>query len=267
MNSEKRISEEYFDREKEIQFKKFIAEQAMWPPDKWSAEFNDYVGQKLKEDEEDFSLEAAPEKMKDNDFKKYLKGFDFREEELQNKKILDLGCGEGNFIKEIIDRNYTKEAYGADRRIGTDVKFEGAEKKYSDHFFNRDFSEELPIKNCDYVLSYAAMDVVDSVSDASDGSLNVSMIRERISSAINALSDNGELRVFPLWKAPEFSDAEGFKLSYAEWNSVLNEMAEDGRIKYELKPIDIQVRRLTDGGKEVFLKELLIIKKAKNENA
>ena len=92
-------------------FKKFLTEQISLPSEEWSEDFKKYVDEKYEKGKREI-LDRSPEKQRKHDFERYLKGLDLNIEDLKDKKILDLGCGEeGSFVKECLNKKITKEGF------------------------------------------------------------------------------------------------------------------------------------------------------------
>ena len=77
--------------------------------------------------------------------KQYYNAFELSDEILKNKKVLDVGCGTGEFIKYLHDTNTTTQAYGLD--ISTNNLILG--KKY---FFHQDYNQDFRKHGFDLIL-------------------------------------------------------------------------------------------------------------------
>ena len=239
--------EEELETEKTPAFKEFLIHQISLPHEEWSKEFKDYIEKKRNEESE---KESGLEQLSESEltYKRYLKGLELTEEELKNKKILDLGCGEeGEFVKECIDKDLTKEIYGIDLEVDPDT----FDEKLKDHFFKKEFEDEFPIKNLDYVISVGAL---EAPSDESDERKPVKILKY----ALEALNDKGEIKIYPIRKAPPESGLEGIEYSRKKWDEIMNEFASKEDVKYEFNPIDI---RVSANNEDVWLEEVLTIKK------
>jgi len=237
--------EEKIDREKESDrveesFREFLAEQISLPEKSWSQEFKDYVGKKYQEGKEPIP-ERSPEKEQHLTFERYLKGLDLKEEDLKNKRILDLGCGEkGEFVRECLKRRLTAEAFGLDLKV-----------RPKERFIQGDFEKKIPLGNLDYIISFGGIEAPASVEDVCDP-------KKTLENALNSLKQDGEIRIYPLRKAPPESELKGIEFSRKKWQEILEGLSLKGKIEYELRPIDIRV----SGKKpDVWLEEILIIKK------
>ncbi|MHC4397925.1 MAG: methyltransferase domain-containing protein, partial [Planctomycetota bacterium] len=168
----------------------YMAEQTALPPEKWSDEFNDYIAQKIKEKAEDEAKETPPEEWHESTYQRHLKSLNLTAEKLQDKKVLDIGCGEeGYFVKSLIDEGVTDDVYGLDMR-----KVEDPDDRYKRHFIQGDMLQEIPVKDCDLAVSVGAMTVTKF-------SESKSSIRTMIKNTLGAVKPGGEARIFPLQKA------------------------------------------------------------------
>lgn len=239
------------NEKRSLEFRRFLAEQVSLSPDKWDEKFKDYMEEKYKEAQKEIP-ERTSEEERELTFRRYLKGLDLTEEELKNKKILDLGCGEeGIFVKECLKRQISQEAYGIDLLINSDT----LEEKDKNHFFKDDFEKEFPIKNLDYVLSAGAV-------EAPFDELNQSEPEKTLLEGIDSIKDTGEIRIFPIRNTYPESEHKGIRFARQKWDEILNELADKKKIEYEIKPIDIRVGI----NKDVWLEEVLILKKELNDN-
>ena len=97
-------------------------------------------------------LGAKDAEVKANLYSKILTKKDF-------KSVVDIGCGEGSFLKEMIKLINVKKA------VGTDISYfilKQAQKNNPDMDFFRSDSENLPFKNDEYELS-TIIDVLEHV--------------------------------------------------------------------------------------------------------
>ncbi len=244
---ETKFQKEEGENEKDSQFKEFLAQQISLPRNEWSEKFRDYVEEKYKKEKEEIS-EYSPKEQQELIFKRYLKGLGLSEEDLKNKRILDLGCGEqGDFIKECLDKHITQEAYGLDAKIVPEL-FEG---KYKDHFFEGNFESKFPIENFDYIISMGAVEAPSNEIDSRDP-------EKTLHEALKVLKEQGEIRIYPIRKAPPENKLKGVEFMRKKWMEILKELSVKEKVEWELNPIDIKV---AGKNKDVWLEEVLIIKK------
>jgi len=230
------------------EFRKFLNEQISLPQEKWDEKFKLYAQKKYQELQEEVPERTMEEEQNIN-FERYLKSFDISKEDLKNKRILDLGCGEGEFVKECLDENISKEVYGLDLQINPE-DFEGRYRKY---FLKGNFQKELPIENLDLIISLGAV-------KAPFHELDMNNPKTTIDLALKALKENGEIRIFPLRKTHPNNDLKGVEFSEKKWKETLKELVAENNIEYKICPIDIKV---AGKNKDVWLEEVLIIKKSK----
>ncbi len=215
----------------------------MLPKEKWSGEFKKYIEKKIGESIPE-KREQTREEMQKNTFKRYLKGLDMKKDDLQDKKILDVGCGEeGEFVKECLESEITNDIHGLDFAVNP-----GKFGKYSQHFLKGMMQKKIPIKNVDYAVSVGALSLFNTKEE----------IEKTLPKVINTLKNGGELRIWPIRKAPPEKGLEGIKEARKNWLEVLSNLSSKGKIDYELRPTDI---RVAGDNKDVWLEEVLIIKK------
>jgi len=228
------------------EFRQFLAKQIALPEEKWDEKFKQYIEQKNNDLLQEIP-ERNPEEEQEWNFQRYLKSLDLKKEGLVNKRILDLGCGEGDFIKFCLGQGISTEVYGLDIQLEPEETNPGFRK----YFLKGDFEEELPIKELDYIISVAAVDAPCSQEIERD-------LRKILILAFMAIKHDGEIRIFPIRKTGIRSGLRAIEFSYKKWMEILERLSAKGLIDYELKPIDIRVA----GNKpDVWLEQVLIIKK------
>jgi SAM-dependent methyltransferase len=234
-----------WENKKSQEFRDWIKEQALLPAEKWNEDFRNYVELKYEESlekEEDESREEIMQKT----WERYLNGLDFSEKDLKDKRIIDLGCGEGEFVRECLSRGISQEVYGLDLKTEEEVK----DLEEQGHFFTGDFEKELPLKNLDYILSVGAVSLgIDK--ETAKGK------EQTLRHALDAINKDGQIRIFPINKVGEHSQLEGIKDSEKVLKDILEKIKKDYDIEYELRPIDIRVSGID---KDVWLEQVLIIK-------
>ncbi len=233
-----------WENKKSQEFHDWIMGQALAPADKWSEDFRNYVELKHREGSEKEEDENREEIIQES-WERYLNGLDLSEGDLKDKKILDLGCGEGEFIKGCLSKGISQEVYGLD------LKAEGESKdlKEQGHFFTGDFEKELLLKNLDYVLSVGAVSVGIKKETAKGK-------EQTLRWALDAINKDGQIRIFPIGKVGEHSQLEGIKESEKVLGEILEKISKDYDIEYESRPIDIRVSGVN---KDVWLEQVLII--------
>jgi len=231
------------------EFRNFLAEQVSLPREKWDERFKDYLEKKWQEEtkKQGGVPKPFPHETKEKDLKRYLEKLDLSIEELKGKRILDLGCGDGNFVKECLDKKITEDAFGFDYRIEP----EAVPSEYRGHLIRADFEEEFPMKTFDLIEAFASLEAPSFIGEKKNP-------KKSLLFALEALKEDGEIRIFPVRKAPPQSGLLGVEYSKKIWQEILRELKDEKGIKWESRPINI---RVAGKNKDVWLEELLIIKK------
>jgi SAM-dependent methyltransferase len=242
-----------------------MQEQIRLPREQWSHNFLDYVVFLTKKNEieiKDYEEYIVHGKDKnENEFKKediysfeengekferYMNMLGLTKEQIENKIILDLGCGEGEFVKHCIDKKITNKVYGIDIDIYDKIGIESnigkreqiridVDENYKGHLLQGDFTKELPIKNIDYVISMGAVStIIDKVQYGNE-------MERSIESALNAINENGEIRIWPIFQVAKATPEEYFEKSWQNWKVYLEKLARNKKIEYELEPREIDV--------------------------
>lgn len=229
------------ENKKSAEFRAWITEQALAPSDKRNSDFQDYVNEKYRDNRKEDRQEE-----REATAERYLKGLDLNVKDLKDKRVLDLGCETGDFIRYCLDSDITEAAYGLDSRL----KGEALNENYKDNFFESDFKRDLPVKNLDYILSVGAVSLYADEE-------NLTVLETTINKSLDALSKGGQIRIYPIPKVGESSSLEGVKETEKAILSVLRELEQSKGIQYEMRPIDIHV---SGAKKDVWLEQVLIIK-------
>ena len=200
----------------------------------------------------DYRPPLSLEEERKYDFEKYLKGLNLNLEDLRGKRILDLGCGPGGFVKECTDRGLA-EVYGLDLNIDP----EKLEEKYKNHFLKGDFKEELPLKDLDLIVSHGA------VGPGRDREQDLIKI---ITRALESIKEDGEIRISPihkvLYRAPGTDCHKSAEFERKKWQEALDHLSSKGLINYELRPIRIgNVFNEIGDEPDIWLTEVLVLKK------
>ncbi|MBU0650227.1 class I SAM-dependent methyltransferase [Patescibacteria group bacterium] len=237
-----------FIEDKKFDYNQWLEEQVLLPKHQRDNRFNEIIKDKVWEiQKREQQGEISEQEKIQRTMGRYFKGLELDRELLKGKKILDLGCDTGEFVRGCLEKGITKEIYGVDHELREQARAQ----EYEDHFFQADFEKELPVKDCDCIFSYAAI------------SLNfdhqVKTIKA-LSSAVDALNENGEIKIYPVGKTSQDSDLEGIKEAEQTLNKVLAQLKQEKNIEWELKPIDINV---SGKNEDVWLEQLLIIRKQK----
>lgn len=229
----------------------FLQEQIRLPRDEWSEQFKQLIAQKIEENQraQDEDVEKSPAVLREETFKRYVDGLGLGEETIRGKTILDLGSGDGEFVQELIEKGITPAAYGIDARIDTN----SLSDELRGHFFQKNFEEDLPIQNADYVVS------VGAISNAIWGGKEVMNVRRIIENALAALRDGGEIRIYPIQEAALANPLEGLHASQEKWRELLDEVSKAQGVECRIEPRSVKV---TGNNNDVVLESVLIIRKA-----
>lgn len=227
-------------------FKEWLDEQIKLRPEDWGADFRIYVEMKARESEtKNKYQELTAEEKREKTFRRYLDGLNITEQELTGKSILDVGCKEGDFIVSCIEKGIAPNAYGIDKALeGGSVNSE-----YGNNFFVGDFTEELPVKNLDYVVSVGALSLYLDEEHKIDAEV-------AISEAINAINEKGEIRIWPIKKALGGNNSDGIKESERVLAEIMVKLEKQTSIEWRLEPTDIRV----GVDKDVWAEQVLIIR-------
>lgn len=238
------------DEEMESLSPKYLQEQINLPKSRWGEDFKKLIEEKTKENQDkktDESIES-PNVLLERAFKRYMNGLGLDEGTLKDKKVLDLGSGDGEFVKLLIEREITSDAYGID----AELEEKAIENKFNGHFFKGNFEENLPIKNNDYVVSIGA------VSNGIWGNEEIIDIKRVVEKSFDSLKDGGEMRIYPIQEAAGATPLEGLEESRKKWDELLKEISEVQEIEYRIEPRNIKV----DGrDNDIILESVLVMKK------
>lgn len=223
--------------EEKTELKKFILNEIRQPREKWSDEFKAYVEGKKEEarqKELDDSPELSPEENQTKTYNDYLKDLNIEDAEnyFKDKDIIDLGCGEGEFVLECLKKGGIKSIKGMDRSMEKDLS-EGPNKA---NFIRGDFTEEFPFEKADIIVSNGGLSTLSLEKDGGK------KFEEVLRNSLNILDKNGEIRIAPL-HFYHHSNAELSGIENAKNNlpKILDKLTEESLIEYKLEPIDIQV--------------------------
>lgn len=237
-----------------LEFRKWLEKEFAAGPENWSDEFLSYIekrtpGPKLsggidhKKVKTYSSREADHERNLEASYRRYLSMLDLKPTELAGKKILDLGCGGGEFISSCLSKGITNEAYGVNYNLDK-LNVASDQKR---NFMQANFLKPLAIGNIDLAVSVGAISL----------HLENPKLKKIIENAIGTVKNGGELRIAPIYKAMRG------ELEYVIENekallAVLEKLKSELGISWELRPLDILVRKKE---KDVMMTNVLIIKK------
>lgn len=240
----------------------FLLDEISKPRNQWSNAFKNLVAkQKAVAIEESLrrsrikqGLETDKEESSEVElehvFQRYIKELGLSKKDLKNKRVMDLGFGEGYFVKYLISEGITNEAYGIDSHPGGS----GIEEQFKDHLFKKSSEEEFPVRDLDYVV--AVRSVWPNWEWKDSEPMNVNNILEN---SLSALKDGGELRIYPVEKSAEGDEHENFTKEQEHlWNEAFSKLLMKYNFVYRFEPINIFVNEYNDS---VTLQSVLIIKK------
>jgi hypothetical protein len=165
-------------------------------------------------------------------FKKYLRGFQLSEDELRDKKIVDVGCGnDALFVRHALDRGF--DVVGVDPAVEPELEREG-----------RIIRSELAsagLGNVDLALSYGVIGTHPKID-----------IRSSIETLLEALNEGGEIRIFPYEAS---GTLEGIQKAKARIDRALAELGD----RIDVRITNVEERVLEDGRK--YTRSLIVIRK------
>jgi len=236
-------------------FKNYIKAQIQLPRSKWGGSFRNYVEEKRNEAIEmlgDDSPEVFDEKACKKRYYTYLKYLCITggDRYFSGKDVIDLGCGEGEFILECLKRSKVKSAYGLDLEIRKEL----SDGKYGNNFIKGDYTKKLPFSRADIIVSNGGSSTLIFERDGTR------KFEKLIRNCIRILSLNGEIRIAPI-NCCYSSDIKlvGIDQSIKRLANVLKKLSGEKLIDYRFEPIDIQVSGWEF--RDVFLWQALIIRK------
>lgn len=231
----------------------FLQEQVRLPKNKWNVKFRQLIEEKIRENQQEQieEVEESPETLRERTFKRYMEGLGLNEESLRGKRVLDLGFGEGEFVQSLIEKDITLEAYGIDAQ-----RSEGSvEDTFKHHFFQRNFEEDFPVTNVDYVVS------VGAVSNGIWGGKEVMDIRRIVEKSLASLNEDGEIRIYPIQEAAKATPLEGLQASQKKWDELLTEISETQKAEHTIEPSKI---RVTGKNNDIILESVLVIRRKRD---
>lgn len=236
-------------------FKSYIKDQIQLPRSKWDGSFRNYVEKKRSEAMQmlrDDSPEVFDEKACRKRYCIYLKYLCIvgGDKYFSGKNVIDLGCGEGEFILECLKRGRVKSAYGLDLEIRKDL----SAGKYRKNFIKGDYTKKLPFSRADIIVSNGGASTLFFERGGTR------KFEKLIRNCIRILGENGEIRIAPI-NCCYSSNIKliGIDQSMKRLTNVLKRLSGEKLIDYSFEPIDIQVSGWEF--RDVFLWQALIIRK------
>ena len=253
-----------------------LQEQICLSEDAWGSEFRELIQKKTQEAVQrngmlrklmtciSEGLESSPECQNlftnEFSFEEYKNDLGLKESDLLGKRILDLGFGGGGFVKYLLLKKITSEAYGIDKNPYD----EATGDTLNGHLLQGDFTEDFPVQNIDLIVSRQAIGCEKKYKDGNTVDLFTSVIEKSLA----ALKKGGEMRLpFGEEHALVTPDPVVDQLnadSREKWNKALLEISRTHDIDYKIEPTDINVYLSLDDDKSdkiIALNYVLIIRK------
>ncbi|MDD4409883.1 MAG: hypothetical protein PHW52_04520 [Candidatus Pacebacteria bacterium] len=184
---------------------------------------------------------TVQEKLRDS-YEYYLNDFDLDEDDLKDKKIVDIGCASGDFVIHCLENGVTEDIYGIEKykqMRSDDLEFGNRIdndqwklfEKYDGHILDGDYHDGIPLENVDYILARATM-------GALGGDLkNRRRVIKLIEDSLGRLNENGEFKIFPISK-DSLRKEQDFD-NYEFWKGVAEEITDKTGMKHSFTPTDI----------------------------
>jgi len=233
----------------------FLQKQIRLPKKSWDKDFRRFIEKKFEENqikEKHYRKKSYIKKKAPllKGFNRYTKELNLNEHQLRNKKILDLGCGDGSFIKYLIDKKITANAYGID--IRADKIF--IEKKFRKNIFQGNFEKTFKFSGFDYMVS------VNAVSLAFWADMEIMNIKNIIKNCLKSLKRGGEIRICPIQEPAKATPLKGLGKSFKKWQKLIKDISKNEKTACFFIPQKI---RIVGRENNIIFESLLIIKKIK----
>lgn len=239
-----------WENKKDTSFREWLLFNALGDLKNWDSQFLQYI-----EIRKDFFEKRFKEKSKvgyktsdEKIYAGYLRRLDLDEEALRGKKILDLGCRTGAFVRTCVDKNLTRNIRGID----LELKGEAKNDDYADYFEEGNFKGVDFGTDLDLIIFKAALHGLISSSTASLECLGE--LVDILVKATNALSQAGEIRIGPVMAVLQ-GPCIDVKGSFDQVSEIL---IQNINMQYQFIPVDIIA---TNEGKNIGLDYVLIIKR------
>ncbi|MFN4181267.1 MAG: class I SAM-dependent methyltransferase [Candidatus Paceibacteria bacterium] len=239
--------------------KLFLAEEINKPRSQWSANFKKFI-KESKEDslhrkasilnKEAGEIDKISEVEQKQVFSRYLAELGLSERDIKDKRIMDLGFGNGEFIKYLLSQGITSSAYGIDSHPGVEV----IEDRFKENLFEQSSEVDLPVKDLDYVL---AIRFVWPNWEWAD--LPPMDIKKVLENSLKSLKVGGEIRIYPIEESAEGNNDKNFtEEQWRVWASVLEELSKKYSFEQRIEPRNIFVNTEND---DVTLQSVLVLLK------
>jgi len=193
---------------------------------------------------------------------RYAKDFDLQEEDIKDKRILDIGCGEGKFLLYCLEKGLTDDIYGIERnQEGIDKSddwvnrdFKALREEYRDHFLNGDFvKDDISIDKLDHALARASLSLFSSEKEGED-------IYKLVNKVEKCLKAGGDLRICPVFK-DDRTDL------YEKWQELARKVSMDTGMTYYFDNIEVRFPENYPDNERVSLRQSLTFKKEESKQS
>lgn len=182
---------------------------------------------------------------------RYFDGLGISEEELRGKKVLDVGCHKGDFIRHLLESGVTDEAYGLD------LLYVPKDDRHPGHFMTHDFRDPLPVRGCDMVVSVGAATLFLNPKEKD-------RFKSILENALDAITETGEVRIFPVLRDVG-NGYEGLLEGEQTLDEVLDELQNERGVVVSLSAKEIVKNYET--GKDDHEQQLLVLRKGQRGEA
>ncbi len=228
----------------------FVLGQSQLPRSSWDPKFAAFIDEEIVKHKIDASS-SRPETAEDErekTLKRYIKGLGLDLKDLKNKKVVDVGCGDGEFVRELIDKKITQEAYGIDARLSDSVS--------DQHFIKANFHELIPIIDCDLIVSVGA--ISNEIWHSEKDEEAKLIIEKIVKNTLDALNENGEIRIYPIQEAFAETPLAGLQKSKRLWDEIVKHLPQKYDVDCHLETSNVRVSGVDS---DLVLESVLIIKK------
>lgn len=250
------------------------------PISEWSDDFKELI-KNIKEskvaEDRDYKKETSLEEKLKNEYEKYLQDFGLEEGDIENKRIMDIGCGDAEFILYVLENGLSEEVFGIDRDKENRLDYFNYEEddpinikqaelleKYDKKIYNTNYYEsDLPQDDLDYILARASL--------YGNNEKAINNIIDLIKRSTNYLKPGGEFKIFPIDKeaitqSNQRDDSNEYFLDFYRWKKIAEKVSTETGIDYSFTPTGIgflidELRNYKEDG--VYLRNALTFKKQK----
>ncbi len=272
-DKENKKEEDNFEKEKGEEHE--FAKEMEKPREEWSDDFKSFLNKEIekrkleeqqeelteilksafKKEEKDWTkqekdayekrkeyMEFFQEENKEGIIDMYFNDLELTEDEISSKKIIDIGCGrKAELVEHAIEKLNSKSVYGLDINLEEELL-----QKFPDKLHKSNFYKRLPIDDFDLIISRATIEGEDLMKE------------ELLENILKSLNEEGELRIYPIFKNHFESDNKEVLVMEDELMKLLDRLSKEFNFNYDLKTKEISVYDKDDCPTS---KNLLIIKK------